>query len=93
VLNLVLEGPLEAPSSMTLSPLLLRRPHSIGHTATASYINGWLGRLKKDKREIFRAAADAQRIVGVVLGFHPHFAAQVERPSAHHTAMASELVL
>jgi hypothetical protein len=39
----------------------------------ASYIEHWLGPLKKDKREIFRAAADAQRIVDMVLGFHPEF--------------------
>ena len=37
----------------------------------ASYIQSWLGPLKKDKREIFRAAADAQRIVDMVLGSHP----------------------
>jgi hypothetical protein len=35
------------------------------------------------KREIFRAAAEAQRIVDMVLGFHPDFAVahQPERPS------------
>src|SRR5208283_1182593 len=37
----------------------------------ASYITGWLKPLKDDKREIFRAAADAQRIVDMILGFHP----------------------
>jgi hypothetical protein len=30
--------------------------------------------MKDDKREIFRAAADAQRIVDMILGFHPDFA-------------------
>lgn len=44
----------------------------------ASYIDNWLGPLKKDKREIFRAAADAQKIVDMVLGFHPEFAAQAD---------------
>jgi hypothetical protein len=44
----------------------------------ASY-NGWLGPLKKDKREIFRSAADAQKIVDIVLGFHPGFEAQPVR--------------
>jgi antirestriction protein ArdC len=29
----------------------------------ASYIQNWLKPLKEDKREIFRAAADAQRIL------------------------------
>jgi antirestriction protein ArdC len=36
----------------------------------ASYIQSWLKALKEDKREIFRAAADAQRIVYTILGFH-----------------------
>ena len=37
----------------------------------ASYIDNWLKPLKEDKREIFRAAADAQRIVDLILDFHP----------------------
>jgi antirestriction protein ArdC len=53
----------------------------------ASYIDKWLGKLKGDKREIFRAAADAQKIVDMVLGFHPDYAPQVEsRPDAGRTA-------
>ena len=44
----------------------------------ASYIQNWLKPLKEDKREIFRAAADAQRIVDMVLCFHPDFAATAE---------------
>jgi antirestriction protein ArdC len=44
----------------------------------ASYIANWIKPLKDDKREIFRAAADAQRIASMVLGFHPEFAAQEE---------------
>lgn len=44
----------------------------------ASYIANWLKPLKEDKREIFRAAADAQRIADMELGFHPAYAAQVE---------------
>jgi antirestriction protein ArdC len=35
----------------------------------ASYIEHWLKPLKADKREIFRAAADAQRIADMVLAF------------------------
>ena len=57
----------------------------------ASYIAGWLGPLKKDKREIFRAAADAQRIVDMVLGFHPDFIAfRPDRPCAPATATLHE---
>jgi antirestriction protein ArdC len=44
----------------------------------ASYIASWIKALKDDKREIFRAAADAQKIVSMQLGFHPEYAAQVE---------------
>ena len=44
----------------------------------ASYIDHWIKPLKDDKREIFRAAADAQRIVDMVLGFHPDYAAQMD---------------
>jgi antirestriction protein ArdC len=40
----------------------------------ASYIADSLRPLKHDKREIFRAGADAQRVVDIVLGFHPDFA-------------------
>jgi antirestriction protein ArdC len=49
----------------------------------ASYIASWIKPLKEDKREIFRAAADAQRIADMELRFHPAYAAQVETgPSA-----------
>ena len=37
----------------------------------ASYIADWLKLLKQDKRQIFRAAADAQKVVDMVLGLHP----------------------
>jgi antirestriction protein ArdC len=40
----------------------------------ASYINSWIVALKNDKREIFHAAADAQKIADYLLSFHPEFA-------------------
>ncbi len=49
----------------------------------ASYIANWIRALKDDKREIFRAAADAQRIADMELGFHPAFAASVQADSSH----------
>jgi antirestriction protein ArdC len=56
----------------------------------ASYIASWIKPLKDDKREIFRAAADAQRIADMELSFHPDYAAQAEldltRPAPHATA-------
>ena len=51
-------------------------PADIPHHA--SYIASWIKPLKDDKREIFRAAADAQRIATMELGFHPDYAAKVQ---------------
>jgi antirestriction protein ArdC len=56
----------------------------------ASYIADWLRRLKDDKREIFRAAADAQRIVDLVLGFHPDFHVQPAPPTTFGASQSSE---
>jgi antirestriction protein ArdC len=51
---------------------------TIGITADipnhASYLQNWIKPLKNDKREIFRAASDAQKIADYCLGFHPDFA-------------------
>jgi antirestriction protein ArdC len=44
----------------------------------ASYVQSWIGVLKQDRREIFRAAAEAQRIADYVLGFHPDYAEAAE---------------
>ena len=43
---------------------------------TAAYLESWLLALKSDRKEIFRAAADAQRIADYLLAFHPDYAAQ-----------------
>lgn len=34
--------------------------------------------VKVDKREIFRAAADPQKITDMLIGFHPDYAAQMQ---------------
>ena len=39
----------------------------------ASYLQTWLRKLREDKREIFRAAAAAQRIADFCLAFHPDY--------------------
>jgi antirestriction protein ArdC len=54
----------------------------------ASYIGNCLEILKCDKRELFRAAADAQRIVDLILSFHPDFTVETtpERHIAHARA-------
>ena len=41
----------------------------------ANYLGDWARKLKGDKREIFRAAAAAQRIADTLLAFHPDYAA------------------
>ena len=40
---------------------------------TAAYLASWLEALKCDRKEVFRAAADAQRIADYLLGFHPAY--------------------
>jgi antirestriction protein ArdC len=46
----------------------------------ANYLQSWLGVLKQDRREIFHAAAEAQRIADYILGFHPDHATQSSEP-------------
>jgi antirestriction protein ArdC len=46
----------------------------------ASYIASWVDVLKNDKREIFRAAADANRIAEWILSHHPAHAAGGDDP-------------
>ena len=48
----------------------------------ASYVASWLGALRQDKREIFRAAADEQRIADYLLAFHPDHAARLGADAA-----------
>src|SRR5664279_4786841 len=56
----------------------------------ASYIQNWLKPLKEDKREIFRAAADAQRIVDMILGFHPDYPAKNTAEPTQASPIATE---
>ena len=42
----------------------------------AAYVVGWLKKLREDKRELFHAAADAQKIADWTLQYHPAFAAR-----------------
>ena len=55
---------------------ILNLPCDIPHHA--DYIASWTAKLREDKREIFRAAADAQRIADYLLAFHPDYAASLE---------------
>ena len=40
----------------------------------AAYVASWLEKLRTDRKEMFRAAADAQRIADYLLAFHPDYA-------------------
>jgi antirestriction protein ArdC len=42
----------------------------------ANYIASWAKNLRENKREIFRAAADAQRIADYLLALHPDYVKQ-----------------
>jgi antirestriction protein ArdC len=46
----------------------------------AAYVASWLEKLRSDRKEIFRAAADAQRIADYVLAFHPDYATSQAGP-------------
>ncbi len=39
----------------------------------AAYVASWLEKLRSDRKEIFRVAADAQRIADYLLAFHPEY--------------------
>jgi antirestriction protein ArdC len=54
----------------------------------ANYIGSWIAKLKEDKREIFRAASDAQRIADYLLAFHPDYADQAEISTESETPAA-----
>jgi antirestriction protein ArdC len=46
----------------------------------ASYIDDWLGAMKAEKKAIFRAAAEAQRVADYILALHPDYAAAHTQP-------------
>ena len=49
-------------------------------TNNAAYVASWLEKLRSDRKEIFRAAADAQRIADYLLAFHPDYATSQAGP-------------
>ena len=57
----------------------------------AAYVASWLEKLRSDRKEIFRAAADAQRIADYLLAFHPDYAtSQAGPPDSMSAADAPE---
>jgi antirestriction protein ArdC len=53
-------------------------------TNGAAYIATWLRKLRDDKKEVFRAASDAQRIADYLLAFHPDWASRSGRGTKDH---------
>jgi antirestriction protein ArdC len=59
----------------------------------AAYLASWLAKLRSNRKEIFRAAADAQRIAAYLLAFHPDYAnSQAEPPDAVSNADGGDRV-
>jgi len=59
----------------------------------AAYLAGWLEKLRADRKEIFRAAADAQRIADYLLAFHPDYAnSQAGPPQSGSSADDGEAI-
>jgi antirestriction protein ArdC len=54
----------------------------------ADYIASWAVKLKENKREIFRAASDAQQIADYLLAFHPAYASAAESDTSGETSPA-----
>src|SRR6202034_2346378 len=52
----------------------------------AAYVASWLEKLRADRKEIFRAAADAQRIADYLLAFHPDYANRQSGPPDNEPA-------
>ena len=54
-----------------IASLMLGERLDLGHDPGqhAAYVGSWVKALKEDPKEIFRAAADAERIAGYVMGF------------------------
>jgi Zincin-like metallopeptidase len=55
-------------------------------TNGAAYVGHWVSKLRDDKREVFRATADAQWIADFLLAFHLDFVAKRAEPDAQPAA-------
>lgn len=75
-----------------IASLMLGERLEIGHDPGqhAAYVGSWIKALQDDPREIFRAAADAEKIAAYVMGFEQEQAKTVERqPAEQATDLAS----
>jgi antirestriction protein ArdC/phage/plasmid primase-like uncharacterized protein len=71
-----------------IASLMIGERLDIGHDPGqhAAYIGSWIKKLQEDPKEIFRAAADAERISAFVMGFEHEQAQTVERQIAPEVA-------
>jgi antirestriction protein ArdC len=58
----------------------------------ASYLQSWIDVLKQDRREIFRAAAESQRMADYILGLHPDYSDQPNESSDVEDEVAASIV-
>lgn len=65
-----------------IASLMIGERLDIGHDPGqhAAYVKSWVKALKEDPREIFRAAADAERISAFVMGFEHEQSQQLDAP-------------
>jgi antirestriction protein ArdC len=56
----------------------------------ASYLQSWIQALKEDKREIFRASSDAQKISDFCLSFHQQWKASKEKQAKATDELGAE---
>ncbi|MEX8139991.1 zincin-like metallopeptidase domain-containing protein [Acinetobacter baumannii] len=72
-----------------IASLMLGEKLDIGHDPGqhVAYVGSWIKALQEDPREIFRAAADAERITGFVMDFENEMqiAKQAEQEQAHYS--------
>ena len=78
-----------------ISSLMVGNELGIGHDPGqhASYVKSWIKALKEDPREIFRAAADAEKIHGFLMAFDPRHVlqqAQVKQEREQEDAAAQK---
>ena len=78
-----------------IASLMLGERLEIGHDPGqhSAYVGSWIKALKNDPKEIFRAASDAERISGYVMGFEQEQMQTVERQPVPEVApeVAAEL--
>jgi len=75
-----------------ISSLMVGNELGIGHDPGqhAAYVKSWIKALKEDPREIFRAAADAEKIHGFVMAFDRQYAQEQEQRQDQNRSTAKE---